>query len=238
MYEPTPVGFAIQAQDRSGSDESNAVQWDIRRTPYEAVPNARIVATSADSGTRDAAPVHSRVAMGEVKLGKGQVRFTGALLPQPTEEFDHELGLEPYAVTYTGYIVFRNLLASSEEQAKGTVAGVNYSLGKRKPRFLISKRMTRMTLRGTVPVRVSCRATKGCRGTLLLSRGKRVIGKKNFRVKAKRRAVIKVRLRPVGRKSVRRRPRTKVAAEAAVAYGDGSRQSVGPVRFRVARPKG
>ena len=237
MYEPTPVGFAIQSQDRSGSDQSNAVQWDVDRKAFEAVPNSRLVATSADPGTRDAAPVHDLVAMGEVRRGRGQIRFTGALLPQPTEKFDHELGLEPYAVTYTGYIVFRNLFATAEEQARGTVSGVRY-LANRKPRFLISKRLTRMNLRGTVPVRVSCRATGGCRGTLLLSRGKRVLGKKNFRVRGKRRAVIKVRLRPAARRSVRRRPRTRIRAEAAVAYRDGRRETVGPVRFRVSRPKG
>jgi hypothetical protein len=237
MYEPTPVGFAIQSQDRTGGDQSNAVQWDVDRSAFEAVPNSRLVATSADPGTRDAAPVHDLVGMGEVKLGKGQVRFTGALLPQPTEKFDHELGLEPYAVTYTGYIIFRNLLATAEEQARGTVAGVTYA-SRRKPRFLISRRMVRMTLKGTVPVRVSCRAVGRCRGTLLLSRGKRVLGKKRFNIRSKRRAVIKVRLRPTARRSLRRRPRTRIRAEAAVAYADGRRETVGPVRFRVSRPKG
>lgn len=49
--------------------------------------------------------------LGEIKLGQGQLRIAGALLPQPTEEFDHPLGLEPYATTYTGYIVMCNLLA-------------------------------------------------------------------------------------------------------------------------------
>jgi hypothetical protein len=237
MYEPTPVGFAIQSQDRNGSDQSNARQWDIDRKAFEAIPDSRIVASSADPGTRDAAPVYDLVAMGEVKRGKGQIRFAGALLPQPTEEFDHELGLEPYAVTYTGYIVFRNLLATAAEQAKGTVAGVSYA-STRKPRFLISRRLVRMTLRGTIPVRVSCRAAGGCRGTLLIERGKRVLGKKAFRIKSKRRAVIKVRLRPTARKSIRLRPRTRVAAAAAVAYRDGRRQTVGPVRFRITRPKG
>jgi hypothetical protein len=236
MYEPTPLGFPIQTQDRSGGDGSFARQWDIDRAPFEKLPGARIVGTSADPGARDARAVHDQVALGEVKLGNGQVRFVGALLPQATEQYDHEFGLEPYAVTYTGYIVFRNLLATAAEQARGTVAGVTYA--SRKPRFLISRRLVRMNLKGTIPVRVSCRATGGCRGTLLIERGKRVVGKKRFRIKSKRRAVLKVRLRPSARKSVRGRPRTRVAAEAAVAYADGRRQTVGPVRFRVSRPKG
>ena len=235
MYEPTPLGFPIQSQDRSGSDASFARQWDVDRAPFAKVEGARIVGTSADPGARDARAVHDQVALGEVKLGSGQIRFVGGLLPQPTEAYDHEFGLEPYAVTYSGYILFRNLLATAEEQAKGTVAGVSY--GTRKPRFLISKRLSRMNRKGTVPVRVSCRATGGCRGTLLLERGKRVVGKKKFRIKSKRRAVIKVKLRRTARRAVNRKPRSVLRASAAVAYADGRRQTVGPVRFRVSRPK-
>ena len=51
--------------------------------------------------------------MGEIPVGKGHIRIAGALLPQPTAEFDHPLGLEPFAVTYTGYILFCNLIDCS-----------------------------------------------------------------------------------------------------------------------------
>jgi hypothetical protein len=236
MYEPTPIGYAIQSTDKSGDDQSNAVQWDIDRAEYQKIADARIVATSADSGARDAAPVHDRVAFGEVKVGQGQVRFIGALLPQPTEKYDHEFGLEPHAVTVAGYLIFRDLLATKAEQAAGTLAEKFYS--KRKPRFLISNRGVRMTLKGTIPVRVSCRAPGGCRGTLRIMRGKKLLGKKKFRVRSQRRAVIKVKLRPAARASLRKRQRTKVTARAAVRYGDGRRENVGPVRFKVSRPKG
>ena len=37
------------------------------------------------------------------------IRIVGALLPQPTQEFDHQEGLEPHAVTYTGYFLVENL---------------------------------------------------------------------------------------------------------------------------------
>ena len=248
-FEPTPLGFSIQTLDRAGDDASFSRQWDVDRAEFERVPNARMVAASADPGARDADPVHDLVGMGEVKIGKGQVRFLGALLPRPSQDYDHELGLEPYAVTYTGYILFRNLFATAEEQAAGTVAGVAAS-GSRKPRFLISRRLTRMNLRGLVPIRVSCRASGGCRGTLLVERrvrvrvrGKRkvrviVLGKKRFNIRGKRRAVLRVKMRPRARRSVRRRPRTVAFGTAAVAYRDGRRESVGPVRFRVSRPKG
>ena len=44
-------------------------------------------------------------------LGKGRVRFLGALLPDPTEDFYHPYGLQNYAVTYTGYTLLQNMLA-------------------------------------------------------------------------------------------------------------------------------
>ena len=106
-YEPTPLGFAIQ--DSNGGDASFARQYDVDRDAFTQA-GGRVAATSADSGARDALPVYSRVALGEIPLGAGSVRIAGALLPQPTEAFDHTLGLEPYAVTYTGYILWRNLL--------------------------------------------------------------------------------------------------------------------------------
>ena len=37
------------------------------------------------------------------------MRIIGALLPQPTQEFDHQEGLEPFAVTYTGYFLVERL---------------------------------------------------------------------------------------------------------------------------------
>jgi len=38
------------------------------------------------------------------------IRIAGALLPQPTEAYEHQLGLKPYAVTYTAYVLMGDLL--------------------------------------------------------------------------------------------------------------------------------
>ena len=51
----------------------------------------------------------SVLTLGEIKLGTGVIRIVGALLPQLTKEFDHPEGLEPHAVTYTGYFLVENL---------------------------------------------------------------------------------------------------------------------------------
>jgi hypothetical protein len=107
IFEPTPLGIAIQ--DGSGADASSARQWDVDAQTFQAA-GGRIAATSVDSGTRDAGPVLERATVGEIALGAGTVRVAGALLPQPSTEHDHPLGLEPYALTYTGYILACNLL--------------------------------------------------------------------------------------------------------------------------------
>ncbi|MDX6583698.1 MAG: hypothetical protein QOI10_2882 [Solirubrobacterales bacterium] len=120
-FEPTPLGFSIQNQ-QSGGDESHSRQYDVERAAWEAA-GGRTVATSADSGNRDAAPVYTKVTYGELPLGDGQIRIAGALLPQPTEEFDHPLGLEPYAVTYTGYVLVCNLLDCTVRDASPGSSG-------------------------------------------------------------------------------------------------------------------
>ena len=74
------------------------------------------VGGSANSGARDAAAVPERSTLGELALGQGKIRILGALLPQPSDEYDHPLGLEPYAVTYTGYILFCNLVDCQYER--------------------------------------------------------------------------------------------------------------------------
>ncbi|HVM39263.1 MAG TPA: hypothetical protein VM618_00645, partial [Acidimicrobiia bacterium] len=48
--------------------------------------------------------------LGELPFGDGVIRIAGALLPDPTEQNYHPFGLTSYALTYTGYQVFENLL--------------------------------------------------------------------------------------------------------------------------------
>ncbi len=243
MFEPTPLGFAIQ--NASGSDESNARQYDVDKAEWEKA-GGRTAGTSADSGTRDAAPVYSRVTLGELKKGKGQIRIAGALLPQPTEEFDHPYGLEPYAVTYTGYIVMRNLLDTTASGLRGLPGARDSGTGRN---FVISRRAVKLKKR-VAAVRVSCRSPKGCKGTLVLKmrkvvrvRGKRkarnvTLGKKKFSYPAKKRnALVRVKLSRKSAAAASRKRRTKVTAVASVRFGDGTRDK--PSRkFLLYRPSG
>ena len=105
-FEPTPIGFAIQ--DAAGGDFSSAGVWQVDRTAFEAA-GGRVAGTSVTASPRDATTVSTQVTLGELPLGKGVVRVLGALLPEPTEAYDHQEGLEPFAVTYTGSYLGENL---------------------------------------------------------------------------------------------------------------------------------
>jgi len=257
MFEPTPLGFAIQSQ--SGADESHARQYEVDKEAWEKA-GGRTAGTSADSGTRDAAPVYERVTLGELKKGKGQIRISGALLPQPTEEFDHPFGLEPYALTYTGYIVMRNLLDTTarglpglpgarDTPAPGDRRAGGSGSGGAGRNFIISRRAVKLKKR-VAGVRVSCRSPKGCRGTLYIKmrqvvrvKGKRkaknvVLGKRKFRYPAKRRnALVKIKLSSRNARAASTKRRVRVTGVASVLFGDGTKAKPS-ARFYVYRPSG
>jgi hypothetical protein len=223
-FEPTPLGFSIQPDTRSNADQAYARQWDVDKKAFTDA-GGRVAATSADTGARNAAPVYDRAAMGEIKLGEGQIRIVGALLPQPSTEFNHPFGIEPYAITYTGYILARNLLEVPQILSSPTIGG----------RFLISGRAVKMR-KSAAGVRVSCRKPFVCRGTLRLVtsvrqrvRGRRVrrnvtLGKAKFSIGNKsRNRVLQVKIRRSAQRHVLRTRRVRVLATAPIRFADGRR---------------
>jgi hypothetical protein len=91
-YDTVPIGYRF-------GDENSAPNWKVESAAWEA-----------DGGTTLGTNGSEQTIYGEKTLGKGRVRFLGALLPDPTEEFDHPYGLQNYAVTYTGYTLLENML--------------------------------------------------------------------------------------------------------------------------------
>ncbi|MDQ3934118.1 MAG: hypothetical protein M3340_05750 [Actinomycetota bacterium] len=239
MFEPTPLGFAIQQDVRGNDDTSFARQYDVNRQAWE-LAGGRVAGTSVDSGARNAAPVHSRVALGELKLGKGQIRIAGGLLPQPETEFNHPLGVEPYALTYTGYILLRNLLEVPQILSSPTIGG----------RFLISGRAVKLSRKNTAGVRVSCRTPLACAGTLTLEGNVKVkkkgsrrrvnrrirFGKAKFNIATKsRNRVLQVKLTKTGRRYLNRTRRIRILATAPIRFTDG-RRGVARKGFWLYRP--
>ncbi len=100
-YEPTPLGFETGA--------NAAPNWGIDPS---ALSGLKGVAYATACGTTQISDrcEGDDVALGKVPLGSGQIQFIGALLPDPTEEFYHPYGLDPYATTYSGNQMLRNML--------------------------------------------------------------------------------------------------------------------------------
>lgn len=96
VAEPVPTGFAIQ--NASGGDLFTLPQFSIDRAAWEAEGGATV------------GMVRDEVTYGELPYGEGQIRVIGSLLPMPTDEYDNPFGLGSYALTYTGYQVFDNLV--------------------------------------------------------------------------------------------------------------------------------
>jgi hypothetical protein len=100
-YEPTPLGFAV------GADA--APNWFVKPDAFKALGGDVWGITCGTTNINDLCAGNG-VGLGKLALGKGQVQFIGSLLPDPTEEFYHPYGLDPYATTYSGNQILRNML--------------------------------------------------------------------------------------------------------------------------------
>jgi hypothetical protein len=57
-------------------------------------------------------------------VGQGRIRLVGGLLPDPEERYDHPFGLASYALTYTGWQLFENVLQWRRPLPDLTVADI------------------------------------------------------------------------------------------------------------------
>jgi hypothetical protein len=99
-YEPVPLGYAIQ--NENGGDADSSPVWWIPRAEFDKAKGRQRAAGT--SGNFD------QISLGEIKYRGGRIRFAGALLPDPTAEFDHPFGLANYSLTYSGYQIMKNML--------------------------------------------------------------------------------------------------------------------------------
>ena len=94
--EPVPLGYAIQ--DADGANMGHSFSWAVGSKAW------------TDAGGRAVGMVGGGVTLGEIERGAGRIRFVGGLLPDPEERYDHPFGLSSYALTYTGWQLFENLV--------------------------------------------------------------------------------------------------------------------------------
>lgn len=115
VYESVALGYYVSPSGAGNSsctsDRCDAPNWVVDPAAWKKAGGttaARTYVREKETGTSTG---FGGVSLGEVALGAGRVRIAGALLPQPTEKNFHPYGLEAYALTYTGYQVFENLVA-------------------------------------------------------------------------------------------------------------------------------
>jgi hypothetical protein len=92
-YYEVPLGFDI--------NEDTSPHWIVKRPAW----------TKAKGKVQAYIEDETEVGLGRVKLGRGTIGIIGALLPQPTERYDHFYGLAGYAVSVAGGQVLNNMIA-------------------------------------------------------------------------------------------------------------------------------
>lgn len=95
LYEPVPLGYSLE-------DGGASPVWSVNEAAFEDA-GGETVGTFGEEG----------VNVGQLDHGEGTITLVGALLPDPTVEFNAPYGVAPYAVTYTGDVVVQNALGWS-----------------------------------------------------------------------------------------------------------------------------
>ena len=98
-YEPVPIGFDIGSRTSCDEETCTSPVWAVLHDAWQKAGGRTVGTTGTDN-----------VTLGELRLGKGAIRIVGALLPFPSHKYYHPFGLSDYALTYTGYQVFKNVL--------------------------------------------------------------------------------------------------------------------------------
>ncbi len=109
-------GGGGQSQCENSPTTNSAPIWSIDRAAWEKAGGVTAATVDPPSNRKDGAEGQrtTKTAIGELKLGKGRLVIFGALLPQPTENYDHWFGLNPYTVTIVGQTLFLRSLGAEK----------------------------------------------------------------------------------------------------------------------------
>jgi hypothetical protein len=92
-YYEVPLGYSL--------DEDTSPHWIVAQAAWENAGGKSIAYVDDET----------EIALGRVKRGRGTVGIFGAILPDPTERYDHFYGLADYAVTVAGGQILNNMIA-------------------------------------------------------------------------------------------------------------------------------
>jgi hypothetical protein len=112
-FDPVGLGYPLLMErdqywpcsptcDESGTRNSAPAQT-VERAAWENLGGVTVATADPPGGKAQAEGTRTdRTAIGTLRVGKGRIVVFGALLPQPTESFDHWFGLNPYTVSIPG----------------------------------------------------------------------------------------------------------------------------------------
>lgn len=211
MFDPVGLGYPLLMErdqywpcsptcDESGTENSAPV-WTTERAAWEERGGVTIATADALGGKAPAEGTNTdRTAIGTLPYGKGRIVVFGALLPQPTEEYDHWFGVNAYTVSIPGQQLLLEALRWSGRARLGVPRCGRRSVtlplralrGKRLryARVFVDGKRVRVIrsrrLRGPVRLRRVPRRAFRVRIKAVTRSGRRVIVKRRYRACAKR----------------------------------------------------
>ncbi|HZK50138.1 MAG TPA: hypothetical protein VFD47_01070, partial [Actinomycetota bacterium] len=113
-YEPVPLGYYVSpsgaGNSECDSDRCDSPNWIVDQQAWQDAGGTTAARTLVRETVSPGSPSTTGTSLGELDYGAGRIRIAGALLPDPTEDNYHPFGLSSYALTYTGYQLFENLV--------------------------------------------------------------------------------------------------------------------------------
>ncbi len=125
MFDPVGLGYPLLMErdqywpcnptcDESGTQNS-APARTVQRAAWEKLGGVTVATADPLGGkAQGEGTATDRTSIGTLGVGKGRIVVFGALLPQPTENFDHWFGVDPYTVSVVGQQVLLRALRWSD----------------------------------------------------------------------------------------------------------------------------
>lgn len=102
-YEPVPLGYELSNTFSSSTSVDTAPAWWVSTSAWQKAGGDSAGTTGSSSQT----------SLGSLRLGRGQLKIIGSLLPNPSGGFTHPFGVDSYDLTYWGYQLLENALGAS-----------------------------------------------------------------------------------------------------------------------------
>lgn len=91
-YYEVPLGYSLE--------NDTSPHWIVMREPWEKAGGVSVAHVEDEA----------EIGLGRVKMGRGTVGIFGAVLPDPTEKYDHFFGLADYALSVAGGQILNNMI--------------------------------------------------------------------------------------------------------------------------------